>query len=433
VGESFLSIAMILANILQASLFLAVAALISWKLALLAMVIGFLMFFSFGRLVRSSRKAARRHRAQMRQLAGNFTDAMIGIKPIRAMGRTERFGRLFEADARGIAETLRARVVSSEYVTEMQEPVIGVLLALAFYYATQEATMHPADVIIMAILLVRTISILSPLQRVVLKFIQSYDLYRSLVDLLDETAAAAENAGGTREPAFEREICFEQVSFGYDDRLVLRDLDLTIPRGSITTLAGPSGVGKSTTVDLLAGLYQPGAGHIRIDGVDLRELDLQRWRHLLGYVPQEVTLFHDTVLRNVSLWEEGASEADVIEALQVAGAWSFVSELPNGLHELLGERGHRLSGGQRQRISIARALMHRPKLLILDEATTGLDPQTEGEICEVVRKLCVEEGLTVLAISHQPAWQRIADRVYTMVDGATVQTHPVVVPLVSAG
>ncbi|MFO1119193.1 MAG: ATP-binding cassette domain-containing protein, partial [Rhodospirillales bacterium] len=214
---------------------------------------------------------------------------------------------------------------------------------------------------------------------------------------------------------------------------VLRDLDLTIPRGSITTLAGPSGVGKSTTVDLLAGLYQPGAGHIRIDGVDLRELDLQRWRHLLGYVPQEVTLFHDTVLRNVSLWEEGASEADVIEALQVAGAWSFVSELPNGLHELLGERGHRLSGGQRQRISIARALMHRPKLLILDEATTGLDPQTEGEICEVVRKLCVEEGLTVLAISHQPAWQRIADRVYTMVDGATVQTHPVVVPLVSAG
>lgn len=433
VGESFLTIATILANILQATLFLAVAALISWKLALMAMVIGFLMFFSFGRLVRSSRKAARRHRAQMRQLAGNFTDAMIGIKPIRAMGRTERFGRLFETDARGIAETLRARVVSGEYVTEMQEPVIGVLLALSFYYAAQAGTMHPTDVMIMAILLVRTISILSPLQRVVLKFIQSYDLFQSLVGLLDETAASAEHAGGTREPAFEREICFEQVSFGYDERLVLRDLDLTIPRGSITTLAGPSGVGKSTTVDLLAGLYEPQAGHIRIDGVDLRELDLQRWRHLLGYVPQEVTLFHDTVFRNVSLWEEGASEADVIEALQVAGAWPFVSELPNGLHELLGERGHRLSGGQRQRISIARALMHRPKLLILDEATTGLDPQTEGEICEVVRKLCVEEGLTVLAISHQPAWQRIADRVYTMVDGATVQTHPVVVPLVSAG
>ena len=433
VGESFMSIATVLASILQATLFLTVAALISWKLALLAMGIGFLMFFSFGRLVRSSRKAARQHRAQMRQLAGNFTDAMIGIKPIRAMGRTERFGRLFEADARGIAQTLRARVVSSEYVTEMQEPVIGVLLAVAFYYATQAGTMHPTDVMIMAILLVRTISILSPLQRVVLKFIHSYDLYRSLVGLLNETAAAAEHAGGSTPPVFEREIAFERVSFGYGDRLVLRDLDLVIPRGGITALAGPSGVGKSTTFDLLAGLYQPLAGHIRIDGVDLSELDLQRWRHMLGYVPQEVTLFHDTVFRNVSLWEDGASEADVINALQVAGAWPFVCELPNRLQQVLGERGHRLSGGQRQRISIARALLHRPKLLILDEATTGLDPQTEADICEVVRRLCTDEGLTVLAISHQPAWQRIADRVYTMVDGATVQTHPVVVPLASAG
>ena len=293
--------------------------------------------------------------------------------------------------------------------------------------------MHQTDVIIMAIMLVSTNSILSPLQRVVLRFIQSYDLYRSLVDLLNETAAAAENAGGSLPPAFEREIAFERVSFGYGDRLVLRNLDLTISRGSITALAGPSGVGKSTTIDLIAGLYEPLAGHIRIDGVDLRELDLQRWRHLLGYVPQEVTLFHDTVFRNVSLWEEGATEADVVAALQVADAWSFVTGLPDGLHQMLGERGHRLSGGQRQRISIARALVHKPKLLILDEATTGLDPQTEGEICEVVRRLCIEQGLTVLAISHQPAWQRIADRVYTIVDGATIQTHPVVVPLASAG
>ncbi|MBK8211692.1 MAG: ABC transporter ATP-binding protein [Rhodospirillales bacterium] len=432
VGESFLSIATILASILQASLFLLVAALISWKLALLAMAIGLLMFVSFGKLVRSSRIAARQHRAQMRQLAGNFTDAMIGIKPIRAMGRTDRFGRLFEADARGIAQTLRARVISSEYVTEMQEPVIGVLLAVAFYYATQSATLHPTDVIIMAILLVRTISILSPMQRIVLRFIQSYDLYRSLDDLLNETAAAAEPSGGSLPPVFERAIEFERVSFGYGDRLVLQDLDLTIPCGVITALAGPSGVGKSTAVDLIAGLYEPVAGHIRIDGVDLREIDLQRWRHLLGYVPQEVTLFHDTVFRNVSLWEDGATEEEVITALQVAGAWSFVSELPQGLHQMLGERGHRLSGGQRQRISIARALVHKPKLLILDEATTGLDPQTEAEICQVVQRLCVEQRLTVLAISHQPAWQQIADRVYTIVDGTTVQTHPVVVPMASA-
>ena len=162
-----------IASALQASLFLAVAALISWKLAALAILIGSAMFLSFGKMVTQSRNAARRHRAQMRQLAANFTDAMIGIKPIRAMGRTERFSRLFEADARGIAETLRTRVVSSEYVSEMQEPVIGCLFAVGFYYATQGTSLNAHDIIIMAILLVRTIGLLGPMQKTFQRFIQS--------------------------------------------------------------------------------------------------------------------------------------------------------------------------------------------------------------------------------------------------------------------
>lgn len=412
VGESFMSAATIVANSLQACLFLTVAALISWKLAAMALVIGCLMFLSFGKAVTRSRSAAARHRAQMRQLAANFTDAMIGIKPIRAMGRTDRFSRLFEADARGIADTLRTRVVSSEYVSEMQEPVIGCLLAIGFYYATQSAALHSADVIIMALLLVRTVSILGPMQKTFQRFMQSFDQYKSLRRLLKETADAAEVSGGRVAPSFTQGVRFEDVDFGYGDRPVLQSMSLEIPCGLITALAGPSGVGKSTTVDLVVGLYHPQEGRILVDGVDLREIELQEWRRLLGYVPQEVTLFHDTIFRNVSLWEEDISEEAVAAALRDAGAWSFVQELPDGLHQIVGERGHRLSGGQRQRVSIARALLHKPRLLILDEATTGLDPQTEADICETIQGLCREQRLTVLAISHQPAWQRVADRVY---------------------
>jgi ATP-binding cassette, subfamily C, bacterial len=412
VGESFMSASTIVANSLQACLFLTVAALISWKLAALALVVGFLMFLSFGKAVTRSRSAARHHRAQMRQLAANFTDAMIGIKPIRAMGRTDRLSRLFEADARGIADTLRTRVVSSEYVSEMQEPVIGCLLAIGFYYATQSSSLNTIDVIIMALLLVRTISILGPLQKTFQRFMQSFDQYQSLQHLLRETADAAEVSGGHASPTLDYGVQFESVSFGYGDRPVLDSMDLEIPCGLITALAGPSGVGKSTTVDLVVGLYQPQAGRILVDGIDMREIELQQWRRLLGYVPQEVTLFHDTIFRNVSLWEEGVSEEDVMAALCAAGARGFVQELPDGLHQIVGERGHRLSGGQRQRISIARALLHKPRLLILDEATTGLDPQTESEICDTIQSICRERRLTVLAISHQPAWRRVADRVY---------------------
>ena len=141
----------------------------------------------------------------------------------------------------------------------------------------------------------------------------------------------------------------------------------------------------------------------------------------MGYVPQEITLFHDTIFRNVSLWADGVSEADVEAALRLAGAWDFVEEKPEGLNWGVGERGNQLSGGQRQRISLARALLHHPKLLILDEATTGLDPETEAGICAHIRSLCDDHGLTVLAISHQPAWQHIADRVYLFGGGIAIE------------
>jgi ATP-binding cassette subfamily C protein len=139
---------------------------------------------------------------------------------------------------------------------------------------------------------------------------------------------------------------------------------------------------------------------------------------MVGYVPQEVTLFHDSIFRNVSLWDESVTEADVQNALRLAGAWAFVEDRPEGLHATVGERGHGLSGGQRQRISLARALLYNPKLLILDEATTGLDPDTEAQICAEIQGLCHNQGLTVLAVSHQAAWQKVADRVYQIRDGS---------------
>jgi len=166
---------------------------------------------------------------------------------------------------------------------------------------------------------------------------------------------------------------------------------------------------------LITGLLTPHEGTVWIDDLPLTQIDLRGWRKMIGYVPQETLLLHDTVLVNVTLGAPELTEQDVERALRDAGAWDFVAEMPERIHSVVGERGLRLSGGQRQRITIARALVHKPQLLILDEATSALDPISEADICRSLREL--KGKLTILAITHQKALFDAADTVFRLDDG----------------
>jgi ATP-binding cassette subfamily C protein len=168
-------------------------------------------------------------------------------------------------------------------------------------------------------------------------------------------------------------------------------------------------------------LLRPQQGEVWIDDVPLAEVNLKSWRRMIGYIPQETILLHDTVLNNVTLGDPDLSATDVQDALRAAGAWEFVNSMPQAMQSMVGERGGKLSGGQRQRIAIARALVHKPKLLILDEATSGLDPESEAAVCDTLQQLRGE--LTILAISHQSALVKIADKAYRIQDGKILQTE----------
>jgi ATP-binding cassette subfamily C protein len=214
---------------------------------------------------------------------------------------------------------------------------------------------------------------------------------------------------GTRRASLESGCEFRNVWFSFGSAPVLCGLNLEIPVKRLTLVIGASGTGKTTLTDLLLGFYRPDRGEILIDGVPLTDIDVRSWRRSIGYVPQELILLHDTILANITLGDPSIGEERVAEALRVAGAADFMARLPAGLHTEVGEKGARFSGGQRQRIAIARALVHRPKLLILDEVTSALDTETEQDICRNIRNIL--SSVTVLAVSHSPAWIDVADNV----------------------
>ena len=219
------------------------------------------------------------------------------------------------------------------------------------------------------------------------------------------TIAAAEQAPepglGSTAPRLASAISLRDVSFSYDGRdNVLEDVTMMLPAGSFIAVVGSSGSGKTTVADLIIGLLRPQHGEVWIDDLPMHDIDVKAWRSMIGYVPQDTFLFHDSVVANVALGEPDVSRARVETALRRAEAWEFVATLPDGMDTVVGERGARLSGGQRQRIAIARALVRNPALLILDEATTALDPETEAGIVATVQRVA---GMVTVLSDLPPA------------------------------
>ena len=212
---------------------------------------------------------------------------------------------------------------------------------------------------------------------------------------------------------------FDQVSFGYEDQLVIEHIDFALEKGKVVALVGPSGGGKSTIADLLPRFYDPRMGKVTLDGEDLRNLNLNQLRRLMGIVAQESILFHDTIARNIAFGKPEAKEEEIWEAAEKANAAEFIRKLPNGLQEVIGERGLKLSGGQRQRISIARAILRNPPVLILDEATSALDSQSEALVQEAIFR--VMEDRTTLVIAHRLSTIRKANLILVVAEGKIVE------------
>jgi ATP-binding cassette subfamily B protein len=217
------------------------------------------------------------------------------------------------------------------------------------------------------------------------------------------------------------EVRFERVSFGFGGdgaRRVLQDFDLTVPAGQSVALVGETGSGKSTVAKLIARFYDVEAGRVALDGIDVRQLSLRELRSQIGIVFEDTFLFSDSVAANIAFAVPDAAAAQIERAARLAGAHDFIVELPDGYATPIGERGFTLSGGQRQRIAIARAILADPRVLILDDATSSVDPEKEHEIRAAMAE--VMQGRTTIVIAHRPVTVALADRVVLLAGGRIV-------------
>ena len=237
--------------------------------------------------------------------------------------------------------------------------------------------------------------------------------------LMADPPSVADDEDATDVDRISGHVEYEGVSFGYDDENVLADVSFEVEPGQMVGLVGPTGAGKTTLVKLLMRFYDVDEGAVRVDGHDVRELSLSSLRGSIGYVSQEPFLFHGTVRENVAYGRPNVSEDEIVSAVRRAGAWEFIRELPDGLDTTVGERGVKLSGGQRQRISIARAILDDPDILVLDEATSHVDNETEVIIQQSLDRIASDR--TTFAIAHRLSTVRNADLILVLEDGEIVE------------
>jgi subfamily B ATP-binding cassette protein MsbA len=423
-----LAVSFVLADLLKQSFtligLLCVVFLIDWRLALISCCITPLVMIPSARIGRQIRRSTRTGQASLAELSQLLQETISGNRIVKAF-RMEHWelGRFRKASKQLLRINLK--YVRAQAATSPLMEVLGAFTIVFLLLYARDRILHQQLTTGMFVsfiyALFKTYEPVKRISGINNSFQQAIGASAKVFELLDLHEDIAEKPGAVTLPPFSRSIIFEKVSFSYDGpgedaTNALNNIDLEVKAGEVVALVGPSGAGKSTLVNLIPRFYDATGGRVLIDGVDVRDATLDSLRAQFSMVTQEMILFNDSIRNNICYGRPHVSEEELDRAARTAMAYDFIRQMPQGYDTVIADRGERLSGGQRQRLAIARALLKNAPVLILDEATSELDSESEQLVQKALSNLMT--GRTVIVIAHRLSTVRKADKIVVVEDGS---------------
>jgi ATP-binding cassette, subfamily B, bacterial MsbA len=413
------------------TIYLLVILTVSWQLSLAAVLGTSLIAIILYQIIKYSRKIGALRSKATAKLYSELAEFLAGIKFIKSSALEKRSFEQFSSSTQAVARVDSKLGMSQGALQSSAEVFFVLALIIGLFAGSRVFSLSTNQIGLFAFLFFRVFQHAKGFQISLQGLSQDIPALEAVQKLRGDAEAQPESIEGSTFNSLNNDIQLKDVSFAYGDGYeVLSDVNIAIPHGSVVSIVGPSGVGKSTIIDLIAGLLQPANGKVLLDGVGLQTVNLQSWRKNISYVTQEPFLFNDTIANNIA-WASDEHDPDkIIEAAKLAGAHEFITNLPDGYQTRLGDRGALISGGQRQRICLARAFVQSPQLLILDEATSELDSRSETLIKNAIDQ--VAGDMTVLIVAHRSSIVMSSDIVYLLQDGSVIE-HGSPSELVDAG
>lgn len=401
---------------------------LNWQLSLVVLVTFPALFLVLLQLKRKLKISVRQQRKQEGKIVSQISETLGAIPLVQAFGREAYEAKRFDTEsAQNLAEGIRIARLDAAVTRTVTIISAAGLSAVVLFGAWQalKGQMSPGDVLVFATYVKSLYKPIGKVAKLLTQVSKATVSAQRIAEILDIQPEIRDKPNAIKAANLRGEITFQNVSFHYDEhgQETLKNVSFTISPGQRVALVGASGAGKSTIASLILRLYDPQAGSILIDGIDIKDYQRQSLRHQIGLVLQDATLFGATIRENISYGKPSATQAEIERAAQQAYAHDFIMALPEGYDSVIGENGCTLSGGQRQRLCLARALVKQPPILILDEPTSSLDAESEALVQDTIN--CLQQGKTILVIAHHLTAIKDFDQILVLKEGEIVErgTH----------